>query len=203
MRSSGPRAQIAEVFAAFGLAMQERGARWYVYGGQAVLVYGRPRMTVDVDITVDAGGARAGELLTTLERHGFEALFPLPEGALAQARLLRIVHASTEVPLDVVLASGGIEEMLLAGARTIDLDGVAVPMISAEDLLALKVLAGRRKDLEDARGVLAAQAGRLDLERTRLLLAAFERSLDRPGLLAKLERLLGTGRAGKRRAPRG
>jgi hypothetical protein len=182
--------------------MLERGARWYVYGGQAVLLYGKPRMTVPIDITVDAGSVSSADLLVTLATHGFEPLFPLPDEALAQTRLLSVVHVPTEIPLDIVLAAGEIERMILDGARIVDVEGIEIPMISVEDLIALKVLAGRRKDLDDIRGVLAAQAGRIDLARTRLVLAAFEQNLDRPGLLSKLDRLLGARPAAKRRPPR-
>jgi predicted nucleotidyltransferase len=203
MSSTAPRAAVAELFAAFGRAMRARGARWYVYGGQAVLVYGRPRMTVDVDITVDTAGASAAELLETLEQHGFAPMLPGSGELLATLRLLRIVHVATEIPLDVVLAAEGIEQEMLARARIIDLEGVEVPVISVEDLIALKVLAGRRKDLEDVRGVLLAQAGRVDLDRTRAVLAVFQQGgHERAGLLAKLDGLLGATRAGKARRTR-
>ncbi len=203
MSSTGRLASIAEVFDAFGRAMRERGARWYVYGGQAVLAYGRPRMTADVDITVDLGSSSPSELLVTLEKYGFETTFPLSAELLAQLKLLRMVHVPTKVPLDVVIATGGIEQMVLARTRTVELSGVEVPLISVEDLIALKVLAGRRKDLDDVRGVLAAQAGRVDLERTRAMLAIFEQSLEgREGLQAKLDRLLGAKPAARKRPPR-
>ena len=59
------------------------------------------------------------------------------------------------------------------------------------------MLAGRRKDFEDVRGVHAAQAGRIDLERTRAMLAMFEQSLEgRRNLLAKLDRLLDAAHGG-------
>jgi hypothetical protein len=78
-----------------------------------------------------------------------------------------------------------------------------VPVISVEDLIALKVLAGRRKDLEDVRGVLVAQAGRVDLDRTRAVLAVFQQGgPERGDLLAKLDGLLGARRAGRTRRTR-
>jgi predicted nucleotidyltransferase len=205
MSSRAPRAAVLELCAAFGRAMRERGARWYVYGGQAVLVYGRPRMTVDVDITVDPAGASAAEVLATLARHGFEPLFPGSGELLATLRLLRLVHVATEIPIDVVLAGEGIEQEMLARASTIDLDGVQVPVISVEDLVALKLLAGRRKDLEDVRSVLVAQAGRIDLDRIHAVLATFQQGGERGDLAARLGRLLGEKRPAmkKRARPRG
>jgi hypothetical protein len=37
-------------------------------------------------------------------------------------------------------------------------------VVTAEDLLVMKVLAGRPQDLQDARGIVAVQARRLDWE---------------------------------------
>ena len=42
-REQAPAA--AELLAAFGQVMRRRRWRWYVFGGQAVLAYGRPRLT--------------------------------------------------------------------------------------------------------------------------------------------------------------
>ena len=68
-----------------------------------------------------------------------------------------MVHVPSGFPLDLVLASPGLDEEFLARARWLDLGGVEAPVVSVEDLVVMKVLAGRRKDLEDVRGVLAAQ----------------------------------------------
>ena len=39
----------------------------------------------------------------------------------------------------------------------IDVEGVQVPVASPEDLIVMKILAGRAKDLEDVRTLLAAR----------------------------------------------
>jgi hypothetical protein len=177
--------------------MRKRRRRWYVFGAQAAIAYGRPRMTADVDVTVELEGARPSDLVSELEPHGFELRSPLSEALLAETRLLPLLHAPTGMPLDLVIAAPGIEEEFLARARPIDVGGVEVPMMSVEDLIAVKVLAGRRKDLEDVRGVLIEQRGRVDLARTRDVLAALEDAIGERKLLPRLERLL---RAAEREA---
>jgi hypothetical protein len=72
----------------------------------------------------------------------------------------------------------------------VEVGGVTIPFISPEDLLVTKLLAGRPKDVEDARGMLAEQRGGLDLERVRALLRLLEAALGRSDLLRELERLL-------------
>lgn len=181
--------------------MRERGWRWYVFGAQAVMVYGRPRLTVDVDVTVELRGEAPADLVAALAPQGFALRFPLSPERLRGARLLPLSHAPTALPLDLVIASPGIDEEFLERARLLDLGGAIVPVASVEDLVAMKILAGRRKDLEDVRGVLAEQRGRVDLDRVRDVLAAFEAALGERKLLPRLARLVGAA-APRRRSPR-
>jgi predicted nucleotidyltransferase len=184
------RAAPAELFAAFGRLMNERRWRWYVFGAQAVIAYGRPRLTADVDVTVEPTGAAPAELITALASHGFALRFPMSIEHLHDARLLPMVHAPTAMPVDLVIAAPGLDEEFLERACLLDLGGVEVPVVSVEDLVAMKILAGRRKDIEDVRGVLAEQRGRMDLDRVRDVLASFEAALDEHKLLGRLERLV-------------
>ena len=63
-------------------------------------------------------------------------------------------------------------------------------MIAPEDLVAVKILAGRPQDLKDVAAVLRARSGEIDLGLVRSTLAALEAALDRRDLLPELERIL-------------
>lgn len=180
----------AELLVALDRAMREHAFRWYVFGAQAVVVHGRPRLTADVDATVDPAGAPAQDVADTLAAHGFALRFQLSAEHMRATRLLPMVHAPSGMPLDLVIAGPGLDQEFLARARPCDIGGVVVPVISPEDLVAMKVLAGRRKDLEDVRGVLMEQEGRIDLERTRDVLASMEAIVGEGKLLSRLDRLV-------------
>ena len=62
-----------------------------------------------------------------------------------------------------------------------------MPVISPEDLVVTKVLAGRPKDLEDVRGILRQTGARLESERIRSLLGSLEAALDRSDLRSLFE----------------
>src|SRR4029453_5271702 len=66
---------------------------------------------------------------------------------------------------------------------------VTVPVASAEDVLVMKILAGRAKDRDDAAAILAANDG-LDLAVVRDTLRLLEQALDQSDLLPELEKLL-------------
>lgn len=180
----------AELLSALERALRERSLRWYVFGAQAVLVHGRPRLTADVDAAVDLAGASAHEIVGALVPHGFALRFPLSPEHMRGARLLPMVHVPSGMPLDLVITGPGLDHEFLDRARPQDVGGVVVPVICAEDLVAMKILAGRRKDLEDVRGVLAVQGGRIDLARIRDVLAAMEAIVGEGKLKARLDRLV-------------
>ena len=189
MSSQKPLAAPAELLAAFGETARKNRWRWYVFGAQAVVAYGRPRMTADVDVAVDAGGQSNVEMVGFLRDDGFGTRFALDAGFLSGARLLPMVHVATAMPVDVVIVQPGVQQEFLARSRAVDVGGVQVPMISPEDLIASKILAARRKDLEDVRGVLLERWESLDFEHLRAVVAKLDEALESRKLGQRLQRL--------------
>jgi hypothetical protein len=156
-----------------------------------VVLYGRPRLTADLDVTIEADPSRLGEVVAALAAAGLEPRADDLDQLVARTRVLPLHHRESGLPVDVVLAGPGLEAEFLANARIVDVSGVAVPFIAPEDLLVTKILAGRAKDIEDARGVLAERGDTLDLARTRRFLGLLEAALGRSDLVRELERLIG------------
>jgi hypothetical protein len=104
-------------------------------------------------------------------------------------RVLPIRHERTRLPLDIVLAGPGLEELFFARASTQHVADVAVPVACPEDLVTMKILAGRPHDLEDAAAMI--RRAHIDLGTVRETLALLERLLDRADLVPELERLSG------------
>lgn len=177
----------AQLLAAVRDVLAGWGDRWYLFGAQAVILWGRPRLTADVDITVRLEPEDARGFCADMEGAGFQLRVSDPESFLARTRVLPFLHQPTQLPLDVVLAGPGLEEQFLQRAVQVDIEGVAVPVIAPEDLVVMKVLAGRPKDIEDARSVLAARMQTLDRERIRATLSVLEQALSRSDLLPLFE----------------
>jgi hypothetical protein len=178
----------AEVYAALRRAFAPLGLRWYVFGAQAAILYGAARFTEDIDVTVDVGALETSVLVAALEREGFAPRIH-DKAFIAQTRVVPIVYAATNTPIDIVLAGPGIEELFFEGARQIEVEGEVVPVASPEDLVVMKVLSGRPKDLEDVVSVLAAQE-QFDEERARWLIGLLEQALDQSDLMPSFERCL-------------
>ena len=86
-------------------------------------------------------------------------------------------HRASGLALDVVLGGPGLEELSLERAVPVDVAGTVVPFISPEDLVVTKLLAGRGKDIDDVRGVLAERGATLDVSRIRTTLGMLEGAL--------------------------
>jgi hypothetical protein len=180
---------VAESLRSLGAALGELGLRWYLFGAQAALIHGAARLTADVDATVDLAAVPLPRLLATLAAHGFEPRVADVAEFARRARVAPLLHGKSDVPVDLVLAGPGPEMLFLERARPTSIEGVTVPVAAPEDVITMKLLAGRPKDFEDVVAIVACGKN-LRLEITREMLRALERALDRRDLLRELERAI-------------
>ena len=183
------RLPLLALLADFQRACAELNVGWYLFGAQAALLYGSPRLTADADLTVQLGSVSSTTFVQSLERAGFE-LRVKDESFVRTTRVLPLLHRASGFPADVVLGGPGLEEAFLQRATTRLLHGLQVPVASAEDLIVMKVLAGRRKDEEDVAAILSAQGSKLDLDLIRSTLHDLSAALAQDDLLPLFERLL-------------
>jgi hypothetical protein len=182
-----PSTAPADLIAALAGALADAGARWYLFGAQAALIWGRPRLTADVDVTVRLDPEDPDALVRTLERHGFRLRVDPADDFVRRTRVLPFVFTPNGLPVDVVLAGPGIEELFLSRAVPVRVGSVTVPVISPEDLIVTKILAGRPKDVEDVRGILFERLPQLDLAVIRSTLGLLEAALSQTDLQPAFE----------------
>jgi hypothetical protein len=138
--------------------------QYALIGGLATSLRGIPRVTVDVDLVIAVELRRALELLGTIEHSPFRPLLANPAEIVEKSFLLPLRHRVTNVKVDVAIGLSGFERQAIARAESIELSGVEVKLASAEDLLLMKVLAGRPQDEQDIQGLIVAQGEQLDWE---------------------------------------
>lgn len=184
------RSPFGELLADLAEALSEAGVAWYLFGAQAAALYGVARLTADVDVTVRLPANQPAEMLAAvLERHGFVRRFSDPQ-FMERTRVAPFVHSSTALPVDIVLAGPGLEEQFLSRTTLHEVEGVRVPLASAEDLVVMKVLAGRPKDLDDVAAMATNCAGSLDVAYIQGTLHALEQALGQSDLSDAFARIL-------------
>ena len=168
---------------------------WYVFEAQAVIAYGVPRLSADVDVTLRLSPDDPERFTADMHEAGFALRVDDPD-FVRRTRVMPFVHLSTAMPVDVVLAASGLEDEFLDRARVVDLGGTSVPLIDPEDLIIAKVLAGRPKDVEDARSLWRIRGQRLDADRIHRTLRLLEEALSQSDLVSSFESVR-RGPAGK------
>jgi hypothetical protein len=144
-----------------------RALPFAVIGGIAVAVRGEPRFTADVDVVIGADVDSALVLLQDLGNTPFRPLFAGVQELVQTAFLLPLRHVRTTIKVDLAIGLSGFERQVIDRATTVDVAGRGVPIASAEDLILMKVLAARPRDLADVRGIVARQPDALDWEYLR------------------------------------
>lgn len=129
------------------------GIPYMVIGGQAVLIHGEPRFTMDVDITLGVGVESIGAVLETLEANALRALPADPAAFVRQTHVLPVQNSHSTQRVDVIFSDTPYEKAAIGRGIQKSIAGTSVRFIAAEDLLIHKLVAGRPRDVEDAQGV--------------------------------------------------
>lgn len=166
---------------------ESMGVRYAVMGGIAVRIHAIPRPTFDVDFTVALARDRLAEFFERASSAGYAVPESYPHrrvDTVAGMSLvkLRMFQESRGVDIDIFLAESPFQETLLGRRRHEEIEGDSICFVSPEDLVLLKLLAGRPRDLIDIQDVLFTQ-GNLD----EAYLRHWAREL---GVVERLERAL-------------
>ena len=164
-----------------------RWGRWYVFDAQAVILYGVPRLSADVDVTLALEPDAPDRFAVDMTAAGFSLRVDDPD-FVRRTRVMPFIHTSTGMPVDVVLAGSGLEDEFLARARQTDVYGTMLPVIDLADLIIAKVLAGRPKDIDDARALWKLHGRTVDADRIRHTLRLLEEALAQGDLVSTFER---------------
>jgi hypothetical protein len=168
--------------------LKARQFPYAVIGGLAVSLRGEPRVTADVDlvlgITIDA----AIDLIPSLKGTSLEPLFSGVEEVVQRAFILPLRHRPSGVNVDLAIGLSGFERQALARAEAMNIAGHDVMVATAEDLLIMKLIAGRPRDQQDIEGIIAAQGRRLDWDYCHQTAQALGTAIDQD-LVSQVEKL--------------
>ena len=149
-------------------------ADYVVVGGFAVIMHGHLRATRDLDLVVGLEPANCARTLAALASIGLQPRLPVELSDFAdpakredwiQNRNMQVFQlwdrANPERSIDLFVREPFAMSAMLAEATTKDLDGVPIRVASIRHLIAMKVAAGRRNDLDDIEALrrIAADTG--------------------------------------------
>lgn len=153
-------------------------------GGWAVVAWGYIRTSEDIDILVDLPPTRRRDLLAALDTDYETGWLAGGEDDPIPGLVRAVPRAPDRFPVDLLPARGRADRGALSRAVAVTVVGLSIPVVSAEDLIAMKFEAGGGQDYADARRLLAVLEG--DLDGPRLEASCRERrALDRLALIRR------------------
>ena len=170
-------------------ALKRNNLPYMIIGGQAVLLYGMPRMTKDIDITL---GVNIDELESVLKAVKDIDLDVIPEDFRAFAQktfVLPTRDRSTAIRVDFIFSFTPYERQAIERAKPIYFQDAPVMFASVEDVIIHKVFAGRPRDLEDVHSIIVKNPD-FDRGYTRKWLREFERSMESGQFIRVFEDIL-------------
>lgn len=164
--------------------------RGVIIGGTAVSILGRPRLTEDVDAMFLLSVQDIPRLLEAAKKEGMMPRINNAEEFAGKNRIVLLRHIPSGTSIDISLGIMPFEEEMVERSILYELeDSLKVRIPSPEDLIIMKSMPRRPKDLEDIRGI-AQKYPKLDKKRIKKWVTAFGEVLDLPDLWKQIEPLL-------------
>lgn len=133
---------------------------YFVIGGVAVGILGEPRFTYDLDLDI----LLAKDKLSGFLKHALKSGFRLNEKQSTEdvTTFGTFRMFKGDVQVDCIIASTPLEDSVLKRATNTDLFDTIVSVPTPEDLILLKIIPGRPKDIMDAESIVMRHGLKLD-----------------------------------------
>lgn len=148
---------MTELLGQLARVLEQQRLPYAVMGGQAVLLHGEARLTRDIDITLAAPTERLGDLQQAAAAAGWRILVPDPPAFVARHLVLPCEDVASGVRLDFIFGLTRFEQEAVARAQPLPLQDARLRVVTPEDLIVFKLVAGRARDVEDVCGIIRRQ----------------------------------------------
>ena len=160
-----------------------------IIGGVAASLLGTPRYTVDLDAVFLLSFEDLPRLLVEAAAQGIEPRIADPVAFARKNRVLLLRHMVSGTDIDLSLGILPFEVEMVERSRIIEIGVIKLRLPTPEDLIIMKAIAHRPKDLADIQAIANSHPS-LDKERIRFWVEQFGEALDLPELWKEIAKLL-------------
>lgn len=134
--------------------LKKRSIPYMVIGGQAVLLYGEPRLTRDIDITLGINVDELDRILEVVVALKLTIPVQNEKEFVARTMVLPAIEEESGIRIDFIFSFSPYEKQAIERAREVRLGRTPIRFGSLEDVVIHKVIAGRPRDIDDIRSML-------------------------------------------------
>ena len=160
-----------------------------IIGGVAASFLGRPRLTQDIDALVLLDEPLWEKSLDRARTFGIEPRIDSALDFARRARVLLLRHSASGIDIDISLGGLPFEHEAVSRSSIHEIAGIQVRLPSVEDLIIMKAVAHRPRDLQDIEGLLTAHPN-VNLAAVRQWLREFATAMTMPDLLEEFEKVV-------------
>jgi predicted nucleotidyltransferase len=182
-----------KILSQIGTSLGKRGIPYMIIGGQAVLLYGEPRLTRDIDITLGVNIDRLDDILTIIQA---SSLKPLPKDIssfVKKTMVLPTLNEKTGIRVDFIFSFTPYEQEAINRANRVKINNQQICFVSVEDLIIHKIFAGRPRDIEDVNVIMKKNVS-IDIRYIRKWLKEFDTFAESKKFLKTFENIRKAGR---------
>ncbi len=159
-----------------------------IIGGIAASLLGRPRTTGDVDVLIMLEEEFWKTFLNQGEKYNFFPRISEPLEFARQSRILLLKHKPSAIDVDISFAVLPFEKKTIFNATTVDIKGLLIRLPKPEDLIIMKAVAARPKDLIDIESIISTNP-KLNYRRIHKTVQEFADAIDMPDIIENLEKI--------------
>lgn len=165
-----------------------------IIGGVAASLLGQPRLTADADALLLLSIDEVPRLIALAEAEGLHPRLPDAVDFARRSRVVLLRHTESGIDVDISLGLLPFEVEAVERSQEYRAGSVTVRLPTPEDLIILKAVAHRPKDMLDIEAVITANPY-LDKERIGYWVQQFAELLEMPELWTDVEKLLHAAQA--------
>ncbi|GAB4579838.1 MAG: hypothetical protein Fur0022_25770 [Anaerolineales bacterium] len=171
----------AEPLKAVQQLLQAYHQQGIVSDGVAASLLGKPRFTADIDLVLLLSVDDLPALIQTAKQVGLHPRIADAENFARKHRVLLLVHEQSQINVDISLGVLPFEIEAVERSQVQEIGDLLIRLPTASDLIILKAIAHRPKDLLDIQGVIESNSN-LDRERIKSWVTQFAELLELPEL---------------------
>ena len=160
-----------------------------IIGGVAASILGEPRLTADADVMLLASVEQIPRLIEFAAQEGLVPRLKDVEEFARKNRVVLLRHEESGINVDLSLGLLPFEVEAVERSREYEAEGIRVRLPTPEDLIILKAVAHRPKDMLDIESVIAAHDD-LDEDRIGFWVQQFAALLEMPEVWTDIEKML-------------
>jgi len=186
-----PLVPLIEALQDVGRWMEATGTPHVITGGVAASLLGRPRTTQDIDVLGGVENSRWPALVDSAREYGIAPRVDDWREFAGPSRALLMRHYPTDISVDFILAELPYEHAIIEKGKAFDVGGIQVKLPQVEDLVVMKLLARRPRDIGDLEGLIQTTPN-LDWNYIRHWVGLFAKALNASDIIDALYRLQGS-----------